>query len=429
VVPLIVILANVVGLLSAVFLGIAMSTFFFVAAFFRSGVVKFMANGLTIRSTIERPLNTARWLDQNGELIQVLVLQNYLFFGNASSILNYVTSMFEETPDETDDILLPPFPKVIVIDLSLVSGMDSSAVDVLKDILSVTSSHECKLFLSGMSTSLRQTMSLVGLCPETTKDRSARKVRFFPDVDSAVGKAEDLLLKEVFSDDTGSRTSSESGFVRALRCIDEQHGTSFSDSLSDLESYAKKVELECGETLYEEQHIERGISFIEEGVMKIERYSDATLSRVGSRTTIGISGSLNQLKARSGSIGRQLARMKASMAETPFRTFRVARIGPGWVHGSMEALTGLPNPGSTVAVTSCRLHHITFKTLEEIEENHPLLVLKLYKLLALLLAKRQEVTISHLATLHSILSSPAQKPAIGRTQLQSLKTSLIGQPM
>jgi len=46
-----------------------------VQAFFRSGVVKFVANGITIRSTIERPFNSAKWLDQNGELIQVLVLQ------------------------------------------------------------------------------------------------------------------------------------------------------------------------------------------------------------------------------------------------------------------------------------------------------------------------------------------------------------------
>lgn len=40
-----------------------------------------MATGITLRSTIERPPRAAKWLDQNGELIQLLVLQNYLFFG------------------------------------------------------------------------------------------------------------------------------------------------------------------------------------------------------------------------------------------------------------------------------------------------------------------------------------------------------------
>jgi MFS superfamily sulfate permease-like transporter len=54
VVPSIIIFAFSVGLLPAVALGVALSTFFFVAAFYRSGVVKFIANGLTVHSTIGR---------------------------------------------------------------------------------------------------------------------------------------------------------------------------------------------------------------------------------------------------------------------------------------------------------------------------------------------------------------------------------------
>jgi MFS superfamily sulfate permease-like transporter len=48
VVPTIVVLAFAVGLLQAVFLGLAISTFLFVAAFFRSGVVKYISNGLAM---------------------------------------------------------------------------------------------------------------------------------------------------------------------------------------------------------------------------------------------------------------------------------------------------------------------------------------------------------------------------------------------
>uniref|UniRef100_A0A7S4MC96 Uncharacterized protein n=1 Tax=Odontella aurita TaxID=265563 RepID=A0A7S4MC96_9STRA len=91
VVPVIVIFSFVIGMLQSVALGIALSTFVFVAAFYRTGVVRYIANGLTIRSTIERSGRDADWLDQNGDLIQVLVLQNYLFFGNASSCLEYVS--------------------------------------------------------------------------------------------------------------------------------------------------------------------------------------------------------------------------------------------------------------------------------------------------------------------------------------------------
>jgi len=88
VVPMIAAFSLFVGFLNAVFLGIGISMFVFVAAFFRVGVVKFNATGLEIRSRIERSMAQSMWLNDNGDLIQVMVLQNYLFFGNASSILS-----------------------------------------------------------------------------------------------------------------------------------------------------------------------------------------------------------------------------------------------------------------------------------------------------------------------------------------------------
>jgi MFS superfamily sulfate permease-like transporter len=260
--PFIVLTASFVGLLSAVFLGIALSTFFFVAAFYRSGVVKYVATGITIRSTIERPTSTARWLDTNGDLIQILVLQSYLFFGNATSVLNYVKSMFEETEAEKerrDSFEVPPLPKVVVLDFSLVPGMDGSAVDVspntnthlrvvcrlltirifrnflhaneqvMADLLSTCAEHNCKLFLSGTSVPLRKTLRLGGMQPDTSiKDRSQRKLRFFPDIDSAVGKAEDLIIQQVYEPSSdclhGNQPTLEkrNGFARCLAQIDEQ---------------------------------------------------------------------------------------------------------------------------------------------------------------------------------------------------------------
>jgi len=131
-----------------------------------------------------------------------------------------------------------------------------------------------------------------------------------------------------------------------------QHKTSFSESLKDLERFTQIIELDLGEALYEDDRFERGISFIEEGILKIVRHSDDTLSRCGSASSlyqVGYAGSLNQIRARSGTMGRQLAQMKASTPDNSARSFRVARIGPGWVLGSMEALTGQANPGTTVA--------------------------------------------------------------------------------
>lgn len=67
-----------------------------------AGVVKYVANAAVIRSTIERPFRKGDWLLDNGDFIQVIVLQNYLFFGNASGVYNYVSSMFLRGEGDAD---------------------------------------------------------------------------------------------------------------------------------------------------------------------------------------------------------------------------------------------------------------------------------------------------------------------------------------
>lgn len=130
--PVLVIMAFWVGLLNAIFLGIAISTFVFAANFYNAGTVKFVGSGLTLRSTVERGPQEWAWLDQKSDLTQILVLQNYIFFGNAQSILNYVGTMFEEE-DENDSngsveipdigsLPLPPIPKYLIVSLSLLAA-------------------------------------------------------------------------------------------------------------------------------------------------------------------------------------------------------------------------------------------------------------------------------------------------------------------
>ena len=83
--PCLVVLAFAVGVLNAIFLGVAASTFIFAANMYRAGTVKYVGSGLSLRSRVERGPREAGWLDQNADLIQILVLQNYLFFGTYSA--------------------------------------------------------------------------------------------------------------------------------------------------------------------------------------------------------------------------------------------------------------------------------------------------------------------------------------------------------
>lgn len=225
-----------------------------------------------------------------------------------------------------------------------------------------------------------------------------------------------------------------------------QHQTSLAEELAELGSYSRLVILEPGEVLYEDKvFVDRGLFFIEEGTLvrtllnffqqlsfpnltastdtmlrqRIERSNDATssMTRTRSINVFNQTDSIGQLRARGETVARQLAQWK-HQKHYGMQSFRVARIGPGWVIGDSEALSGLESPGAVIAVDRCRLHYISFDKLKEIEKVNPRLILNLYKLLSKLHVLRSEVHIGQFATLHSIMSAPSHnRPLLTRATL------------
>jgi hypothetical protein len=168
----------------------------------------------------------------------------------------------------------------------------------------------------------------------------------------------------------------------------------------------------------ESRNIERGLFFIEHGVLKVEHSKDQTATR-GNMTkefgssdgSIGAGDTLKRIQARCFT-GANIA--------ADFQTFRLARIGVGWVAGTLEFFH-TKQSGDQVAVDDCKLHHLPFSKIHEVERKNPALALTLYKLLSYLMARRQEATIGQLATLHSIMSSPPCWRSLGRKSSSKLK--------
>eukprot|EP00980_Cylindrotheca_fusiformis_P023039 scaffold10069_cov69-Cylindrotheca_fusiformis.AAC.8 len=447
VVPTIVGFSLVIGFLNAVFLGIGISTFVFVGAFFRVGIVKFHATGKEIRSRVERSIAHSVFLNENGDQIQVLVLQNYLFFGNAAKLSNYIATMFEEVDEDDVDFSVPPMPKVVVVDFSLITGLDTSTVDIFKDIKEKCVQNNCKLYLSGLAPRIRKSLALGGVQPEMNLLRKDRNVRLFSDMDTGLGKAEDYII--MMADSSldqkldairyydGTRST---GFRFSLKQIDELHGEDFSKSLVQLEPFVENLHLTPGQVLFESDggvvtEEERGLFFIESGMLKISRDSTLSLtfnrtrsfgpmgSSIGGGSGGGSSGTLGHQHARIGS----LARKAAEMGQRGTDNLRLARIGPGWVIGTVEIASGTRPPGVVTAVTNCSLHHLPFSRLREIEETDPILVLQLYKMLSHLMARREGITTEHLSTLHTIMSSHAHsKPYGTRSTMGSISKGSQG---
>lgn len=448
VVPILVVFTFTVGILYAVALGIGISTFIFVGTFYASGIVKFIGNGLVVHSTVERSARDGEWLDRHGDMIQILVLQNYLFFGNANSLLHYVNTMFEELPSEKDlEFPLPPFPKYSIFDLTLVTGMDTSAVDVFGEIITVCKNNNCQVYISGITPHLKSVLSFGGVKPSLCPG-----LRFVPDLEAALGKAEDGLLKFVYKVEDQERARmkirrmsvDDDGFAYALQQIDSQHGTDAATELEELRSLTQVIELKEGESLYHDSHgnlkdeRERGLFFIEAGLMKVERDPSLTLTR-GSKASLKRKGmgtiyatpritksnSISDLHVRTPTIGRESEMLKnTSRVRASTKNVRLARFGPGWIVGAQESCSQLMIPGLYSAVTNCRLHHLPYRAIEELEHENPFLVLKLFKLLSRISARRQESTIQQLATFHSIMTSLAPTKPVSRVTMAAIQNAL-----
>lgn len=173
--------------------------------------------------------------------------------------------------------ILTLFPHLVWQDMTLITGMDTSTVDIFNEIKNLCSSNNCKLFVTGLTSNFRSILSLGGFKPETTQ-RSERKLRFFGSLDAALGKAEDLLL-EAECDDMDVPPAGnymgllsergDFGFRTALSQIDEEHGDKCSLELLEWQQHTKVVELNPGDQLYKsgEEDMERGLFFVESGVL------------------------------------------------------------------------------------------------------------------------------------------------------------------
>jgi hypothetical protein len=84
------------------------------------------------------------------------------------------------------------------------------------------------------------------------------------------------------------------------------------------------------------------------------------------------------------------------------------------VIGANEFAMGQHSLKKFKAITKVKMYHLRFSDLTKIEEERPALVLRLYKMLTHVMARKEEDTVAHLSTLHDILNSPVHSKPIPR---------------
>lgn len=90
----------------------------------------------TLRSNVWRTTEELDTLDKECRYIHVIQLKGHLFFGNVNTLSEYVHDLFDHPASEI---------RTLVLDFTLVVGLDSSAADRLTKIKNVCDLHHCRV--------------------------------------------------------------------------------------------------------------------------------------------------------------------------------------------------------------------------------------------------------------------------------------------
>ena len=96
IVVFILVIVAFIGFLEAVAVGILLAVILFVVGYSRVDVVKHILSGKTHHSRVVRPVHQREAIRREGDLIFILQLQGFIFFGTADNLLNTVRRRVEK---------------------------------------------------------------------------------------------------------------------------------------------------------------------------------------------------------------------------------------------------------------------------------------------------------------------------------------------
>jgi SulP family sulfate permease len=117
---LILVAMNTIGVSQGVGLGLLVAIGLFVYDYSHTSVVRHALSGASFHTNGDRPPLMKQYLCKNADLIYILELQGFIFFGTVNKLLRQVRIRVNENGC--------PCPRFILLDFGHVTGLDSSAV-------------------------------------------------------------------------------------------------------------------------------------------------------------------------------------------------------------------------------------------------------------------------------------------------------------
>ena len=179
---LIVIIIALVGFFEGILIGLTLSILVFVVNFARLPVVRLRVNGAERNSTVDWSSACNKFLAENGEQIELIILQGYLFFGTADSVAAIIR---ERIANDSQ-----PSLRYLILDFRHITSADSTAISSLIKIHRIVAAAGATLLITRLPENMKRTLRLI------MGATSYESVQFLSSPDAALALAEEGLLSE-----------------------------------------------------------------------------------------------------------------------------------------------------------------------------------------------------------------------------------------
>lgn len=309
-----------VGFLEGVALGIAAMILLFVVNYSRINIARNQLSGTVYHSNVDRSPVASGILRQEGDRIWVLRLQGYIFFGTSNDLINVIRSRLDASG-------LPPL-RHLVLDFSLVNGVDTSAVMDFVKLGQIAQTNGFTVVFTNLNAEYDARFRRSGLA-------EGDHVRRFDDLDHGMEWCENDLLSHV---KLMEHFSLESQFEsRAIhRAFD----------ITQLLGYLKRVEMQTGDYIMREGDESGSIYILESGRVDI---------------------------VVQGQDGRDI---------------RLRSISAGAIVGEIGFYLGQPRTASVIVDKPGTLYELTRDALSRMERNDPQIASAFQTLITCVLSER-----------------------------------------
>lgn len=265
-----------IGFLEGVIVGLLASVSLFVVNYSKVKTIKHRLTGKNFHSNVERSDRIKSVLEKFGNLVLILPLQGYLFFGSANRLLENVKEYLKSKKGST--------LKFLLFDFKHVSGIDSSTVNSFNKMKILADLNRFKILFCNLPKNIMYQFKAEGLFNDT----SNQTFKLFHDLDYAMEWCEDEIISSELQD-----------FEENL-----SEAQLFESKFSDLLPYFETVIFEKKSKIIEEGVKSRGLFFIKSGRVTVQLNSNKNkkirLKSMGPGTIVGeVSLYLNSLATAS----------------------------------------------------------------------------------------------------------------------------------